>query len=158
MIADKILPAFYLLDIEGDIADMSGLLGRKFRTKRITLGSLNFPTDGHATQSGEDALEFFLSNEQLTIDTNALTCEKQYNPEFYPTLDQGLKDGEELPPFDELGNFISYKVEMKAPNFRATLKIGACPMTYAVEKQLEEVEESERYVTKFVNNPTLHVH
>jgi hypothetical protein len=157
MIAEKILPAFYLIDIEGDLADMSGLLGKKFKTQRITLGSFNFQTDGHATKSGEDALEFFFCNEQLTIDTSTLKVEKQYNPEFFPTLEQP-KEGEDAPPFDDLGEFISYKVEMNAPNFKATLKIGACPMTYAVEKQLEEVEESERYVAKFVNHPQLHVH
>lgn len=158
MIAEKILPAFYLIDIDGDLADMQPLLGKKFKVERITIGSFNFQTDGHATQSGEDALEFFFCNEQLKIDTSTLTCKKQYNPEFFPTLEQQLKDGEDLPPFDDLGEFISYKVEMNAPNFNATLKIGACPMTYAVEKQLEEVEESERYVAKFVNNQQLHVH
>ena len=158
MIAEKILPAFYLLDIKGDIADMEPLLGKKFKVRRITLGSFNFQTDGHATVAGEDALEFFFCNPQLKIDTQALTCEKQYNPEFYPTLDQGLREGEDLPPFDELGQFISYKVEMNAPNFNAQLKIGACPMTYAIEKELEKVEESERHFGKFVNSPQLHVH
>jgi hypothetical protein len=159
MIANKVLPAFYLIDIDGDIADVFPLLERKFRTKRITLGSFNFPTDGHATVAGEDALEFFFANPQLTIDTNALTCEKQYNPEFYPTLNQdlALEDGE-LPPFDELGNFISYKVEMNAPNFNAQLKIGACPMTYTIEKEIEKVEESERYFGRLDNCQQLHVH
>lgn len=158
MIADKIFPAFYLIDIEGDVADVFPLLGKKHNVKRITLGSFNFQTDGHATKAGEDAFEFFFCNPQLKIDVDALTCEKKYNPEFYPTLGKQAEEEEELSLFDDLGNFISYKVEMKAPNFSAALKIGACPMTYAIEKEIEKVEEIERQFGRHPNHQQLHVH
>lgn len=164
MITDKVLPAFYILDLDGKAADLEFILGKKFKIKRMCLGSHDFDSDISAIQAAEKAINFFKEGSSLvTTSTN-----KQYNPEFFPSTpaivptedmlfleelsnDEAEKLEEESEGtkialvmtrrFDPIGDFVVAKSNHEGDDFSIRMKVAITPTLYMNEKNLEKQEQ-----------------
>lgn len=165
MIADKIIPSFYIVDIEGNAIE--SILPGDFGIKKISIGSNDFDTDLSATAALRDVLEFITSGSHL--DLSNVTEKIDFNPEFFPTLEK-LKLTEEqetymaiteemldaaasktnnhqqtiiMPRiFDDMGDFVESRWTINSPEFRIIGKIAVSPQTYIEEKAKQQFMQS----------------
>jgi hypothetical protein len=181
MIADKILPSFYLLELKGEIASFEQIVGQRFNIKSIHIASGDFGSDVEAMAAAESVVEFLLQNPQVKIEESTSKCTKQFNPDFYPMLDalevsdetleeeervqaQALMLAEKDPTFssaiitkrfDDIGDFIAYRMNIQGENFDLQLKVGVDPHVYILEKQKDQQEEAERQYGKLTEHRQL---
>lgn len=156
MIADKIMPALYVIDLEGKAANLDFLVGEDFGIQRITLGSLNFENDLQATAAGQRAIEFLLDSPQLDVDEAEETV--SFNPEFFPSLPAIIPTEEDLKTeaaaeeeaeeyvedgqfpvivtkrFDSLGDYVTSRLEVVGEDFKVKLRVAIDPNLYITEK------------------------
>lgn len=161
MIADKSIPAFYLMHLEGKITDIEFMLGEKLSIKSITISSHEFPSDVEAINAGEEAIKFFSRNKKI----NLQSCEKaqKFNPEFYPNVEHEEPSREILEKeaiaemaveeqmaqdptkivlaltyrFDALGDFVVSKTDYVGKNYKISIKTAINPTRFMHEKSLE---------------------
>lgn len=165
MIADKVLPCFYLLEVEGKAIE--ALIPGDYGIHKIVAGSLNFPNDIQAIDGLKTAVQVIMSR----VDADDVVEKIEYNPEFFPTLaplelteEQKLKIErteaavEELQEklgsnsiavpitniFDPLGDFIEAKWSITATDIHVEGKVAVAPEQYLLEKQREQT-------TKYTN-------
>jgi hypothetical protein len=161
MIADKILPAFYLLEVEGDA--VNSIVAGNFGIERIALGSKDFPSDLDAHTALDKAIKFILTG---PIDASDVSETIEYNPEFFPsstfTLSEEQKqeaaDAEEYADqmdeslaamnqvavvitrmFDPVGDFVSIRKTIESPTLKVQGKIAANPQHYVRAKSIDKM-------------------
>lgn len=156
MISTKLLPAFYIVELEGEAANLEFLLGKDFGIEHVRIGSLDFNTDLEATQAGQDVVEYFAENTSLDLTT--LDEQVDFNPEFFPTLkpleltaeqkmlelitqEQAEESAEEnqiavilTRHFDPLGDFVAIRHSTEGGNFKIGLKVAIHPEVYLNQK------------------------
>lgn len=166
MIANKALPSFYVIDLEGEAADLEFLLGSKHQIESITISSKDFGDDVTAINSGKDALEFFRRKLDLKPDEEEL----KFNPEFFPSqpaieptlqmlieeqiAEDAIEKIEEEQQklafpmtrrFDDWGDFVVAKTHLKSFFFEAQMKVAVHPQKYFEQKSLE-LQEHQAYL------------
>jgi len=156
MIADKIMPALYVIDLEGKAANLDFLVGEDFGIQRITIGSLNFENDLQATAAGQRAVEFLLDSP--LVDESAAEETVSFNPEFFPSLPPIIPTEEDLrieaaaeeeaeehieegqfpvivtKRFDTLGDYVTSRLEVVSADFKVKLRVAIDPNLYITEK------------------------
>lgn len=156
MISSKILPAFYLIELEGEAANLDFLFGQDFGIEHVRIGSLDFSSDLEAARAGQEVVEFFSENGRL--DLNSLEEKIEYNPEFYPTLKPlDLTDDQKMAElitqeaaeestsetqlavvltrhFDSLGDFVAIRLSAEGSNFKMMMRVAVNPEVYLVQK------------------------
>lgn len=155
MIATKVLPAFYVLDLEGDAANLEWLFGDDFKIKHVRVGSRDFRSDLDATLAGTTAVNFII--EQTDVSTDKAD-QVRLNPDFFPSapalqltqeqldlmeeiqeesdkmIEQGQVALKLTKNFDELGDFVTSHLSSSGDDFKIDLKIAINPNTYMDEK------------------------
>jgi hypothetical protein len=167
MIATKAIPSFYVIDLEGDAANLDFLLGgnHQFNIRRVCIGSFDFNTDIEAAVAGKAALDLVKNN----LDLDGIEEITAFNPEFFvgqqaiePTLqmlideeiaEEKVEDAENggghvaiflTRRFDDWGDYVVSKTTLDDPALTITLKIAANPQRYMLEKNLEKQEHLAR--------------
>jgi hypothetical protein len=156
MIAEKLLPSFYIIDVEGKAVE--SIIPGNFGIKSIAIGSLDFNNDMVALAALSTAIEVIATNPEL--DTSKATEQVDYNPEFFPTLapikmsdvdaetikeanetvEEELKSGSNrisIPItriFDPIGDFVSSRWTIDAPDFKIKGRVVTNPDSYLIEK------------------------
>lgn len=162
MIAHKIIPSFFVVDLEGEATNIEWLFGYKARLKNITINSLDFRSDVEALVAGQEAFDLL----KLTVDVETAEEASAYNPEFFlkdplePTLEQerdemfAMFQAAQMAPdmdatvltrrFDDWGDFVIMKSEVRDSKYCMRLKVAANPQLYIQEKNLEQEEHDAR--------------
>jgi len=89
MIADKIIPSFYIIEITGDA--IKTVIPQDYGIHKISLGSHDFRSDLHANEKVDKAINFLVEN------TGGLEKYKtlvDINPEFLPSQTEIVKDSD----------------------------------------------------------------
>lgn len=166
MIANKALPSFYVIELEGDSADLKFLLGSSHKIESITISSLDFNDDVSAINAANDVINLFKRKLDLKIDEEQIA----FNPEFFPSqpaieptlemlvAEQEAEDAiEEIEEerqrmafpmtrrFDEWGDFVVAKTHLTGQNFDLLMKVTIHPQKYFEEKSLE-IQEHKAYL------------
>ena len=163
MISNKILPSFYTLELSGEVANLEFLLGSNFGIESIAITSANFESDIHATDAARNAVDFFLENTRLDMDS--VDEDYQLNPDFFPTIkpieisDSQREEeaavaalaaeaaGEDqiaivlTKRFDSQGDHVSAKLDLSSSNFSLKAKIIAQSESFLKEKAIETIEK-----------------
>lgn len=162
MIANKVLPSFYSLELEGEAAKMEHLLGVRCKIKSVTIHSYDLTSDIEAANLGTTAFK-------NVTDKVGGEIEFFYNPEFFPslpviepTLEQDqieeaarekldtLEEEQQVSGtiltrrFDEWGDFVVMKAKCFDSTHSAILKVAAHPKDYILQKNLEKQEHIAR--------------
>jgi hypothetical protein len=179
MIADKIIPSFYLLELEGAAAQV--VVPGDFNIDRIAVGSDDYNSDLHATSALQQAIHAIADS--VAEDPSKLKKEIEFNPEFFPTLkfelpediEEELEEAQAISDvmsnemiengqvpifltntFDSLGDFIQSRWTVSGENFKITGRVAANPTKYVMYKGLEQVKRHETIHRNELN--TLMVH
>lgn len=162
MIADKLIPAFYVVDIEGSAATLEHFIGTKHQIKHITISSRDMRHDLDAYDAMDKTIR--------TFKEGAVEDELTVNPEFFPSIPaieltpemeameaHMAKASEEIEHnepnaiavsitrrFDEWGDFVSIKREVSGDDFQIKAKVAVHPRRYVLEKNNEKQEHQER--------------
>lgn len=176
MIADKIIPSFYLLEISGDAVNV--LVSGDYGIDKIAIGSFDFATDMQATYALQQAM-------QSVVDVMATEYDQEtfLNPEFFPTVASNRSEAEEseleeaqaisdvmtrdlvekgqVPvivtnTFDKLGDFIQSRWVIEGDNFSVIGRIAANPTKYMMHKGVEQVLRHEAIDRDSVNKVAIH--
>jgi len=162
MIADKVIPSFYIVEIEGDAIE--SIFPGDFGIQKIVFGSHDFDTDLSATSALRDTLEFITSAPHL--DLTEVTEKIDFNPEFFPTLEKIALTEEQLIQqqsaeemlddmseqfdnanqtaivmsrvFDEIGDYVESRWQIHSPDFNVVGKVAVNPDSYIAEKAKEK--------------------
>lgn len=160
MIADKVLPSIYSIELEG--LAVRAIIGGEHDIERIDLASNEFPNDLAAMAGLKTALTFIVGSPELANHTMKEVVE--FNPEFFPSLpapelteeqlerqellaDQLLDVEAELEPgqiavpmtktFDSLGDFVETRWLIEAPTFKIIGRVSVEPAEYMKFKTKE---------------------
>ncbi len=164
MIADKVLPSFYVIEVEGKAVE--SVFRGNFSIEKISIGSRDFLNDMYALAALSDAMQFIALNPEL--DTSVATEQVDYNPEFFPTLSQTQEqkerkdaadaDEEETNEalaatnqvsvpltcvFDPLGDFVESRWVIESPEFKVHGRVAVNPDRYMHVKVMDAQYMSE---------------
>ena len=165
MITAKIIPAFYIIEVDGEA--VNALFPGDYGISKIVIGSGEYQTDIIAVNAGEKIIELITENYTTTSEL------KEFNPEFFPSMPRvsgevaedrlreeieqqeaalGGSDNAKYVPiiltkyFDELGDFVEAKHTIVGDDFSAVAKIAITPQNYLLEKKvLEEATRGSGY-------------
>lgn len=160
-LANKLIPAFYVVEIEGSAASLEFLLGTKHRIKKITISSADMDNDLAAYEAMDNTIN--------TFSNSTVTDELMINPEFFPSAppieltpemeeleEQAAEAEEEIEKkddfvavaitrrFDTWGDFVAMKREIIGTDFVIKAKVAVHPRRYVIEKNIEKLEHKER--------------
>jgi hypothetical protein len=179
MIADKVIPSFYLLELEGDA--VQAVLSGDFGVERIAVGSFDFNSDLLATSALQQAMQTVA--DVVAEDLDSVKEETAFNPEFFPTLKYELAidveaeieeaqaitdvmtedmiEKGQVPilitnAFDPIGDFIQSRWIVSSDNFKMTGRIAANPTKYMMHKGFEQVKRHETIHRDELNKLVLH--
>jgi hypothetical protein len=165
MIADKILPSFYFLEIRGSAVE--SIFAGDYGIEEIHIESKDFNTDLDATAALKNALNFVTSAPHL--DTSSATEKIDFNPDFFPSLakievteeqqiayqalldeaaNQSSADKDVIvltKLFDSMGDYVQSRWRVDAPTFSVVGRIAIDPDLYIAEKAQEHF--TEKYAT-----------
>jgi len=166
MIADQILPSFYVIEVEGKAVE--SIIPGNFSIKKISIGSRDFSNDMYALAALSDAMQFIALNPDL--DTSTAKEQVDYNPEFFPTLSGTLteeqkkkKEAEDEATeetnealaatnqiavplnhvFDPLGDFVESRWVIESPDFKVHGRVAVNPDRYMHHKVMDAQIRSE---------------
>lgn len=179
MIADKVIPSFYLLELEGEA--VQAVVSGDYGIDKITIGSFDFTSDLLATSALQQSMQAIV--DVIANDPALVEEEVNFNPEFFPTLERKLPadieaeleeaqaitdamsedmvEKGQVPifmtnAFDPLGDFIQSRWAVSAENFKMTGRIAANPTKYMMHKGLEQVKRHETIHREELNKLTVH--
>jgi hypothetical protein len=180
MIANKILPSFYVIEAEGKAID--SIISGNFGISKIILGSSDFPTDLAATEAMQQSVDFITSN--LTVDWTQVVEHIDFNPDFFPSLPVTISEEQKLDLlthelamheydtemaksnqlsvsmtklFDAMGDYVESRWSIESPEFKLTAKIGVNPDKYMQQKIFDKIEASDYFVSReIISNTTFH--
>lgn len=161
-IADKLIPAFYVVDLTGSAATLQHLLGTVHNIKTITISSRDMKNDLAAYDAMDKTINTFKG---IVVED-----EMKVNPEFYPStppiditpemeelearMNEAATAMEDTEPnaiataitrrFDEWGDFVSIKRELRGEGFLIKAKVAVHPRRYVIEKTKDIQEQHER--------------
>lgn len=166
MIADKIIPSFYVIEVRGIAVE--SIIPGGFGIDKIELSSHDFTNDMYATAALSTAMEAIVLNPAL--DVKSATEKLEYNPEFFPMftapeLTEEQKDIMEalqaqadeasielaktdqiavpIPKlFDSLGDFVESRWSVESPEFKILGRVVANPDKYVHYKAIEISEKA----------------
>ena len=162
MIANKLLQSYYMIGLTGDAAKLEFIFGKDFRIMGVEINSLDFRSDVDAAHEGRQALEFFLNGAEVK------SSDFQLNPEFFPhvpeiqltelqrrTNEDALVAAQDMATetqiplvltrnFDDLGDFVSSRLDVSGDNFTASMKVVMDPEQYLSEKGKSAEEQLTR--------------
>jgi hypothetical protein len=163
MIADKILPSFYMIEAEGKAAD--AIVSGPFGIQKIIVGSKDFKNDLDATEAMRECVDFMTRT--INPDWNTITETIDFNPEFFPSLKpeklsdeqkkmimeieiaeieagENLKEGQVAVSmtrlFDPVGDYIQSRWLLKHDEFMINAKVGVNPDKYMQDKVADRME------------------
>lgn len=156
MIADKMMPSFYMIEVEG--LATKGVVPGDHGIDRISIGSTDYENDMMAMAGMNAAMKNILKN----IDMEDVQQEVSFNPEFFPTLkpielteEQKAEEEETLETvealryqmqasgkfvvpissvFDPLGDFVEARFTVETSDMKVEGKVAANPQHYMIEK------------------------
>ena len=179
MIADKLIPSFYLLELEGDA--IQAVVSGDFGIDRVAVGSFDFNSDLLATAALRQSMQAIA--DVVAEDPASVKEEVDFNPEFFPTMQRDLPmdiaaeleeaqaitdvmtedmvEKGQVPifmtnAFDPLGDFIQSRWVISSENFKMTGRIAANPTKYMMHKGLEQVKRHETIHRDELNKLVLH--
>lgn len=179
MIADKIIPSFYLLELEGEA--VQAVVSGDYGIDRIAIGSFDFTSDLLATSALQRSMQAIV--EVIADEPSSVKEEVDFNPEFFPTLKRELPadieaeleeaqaitdvmtedmvEKGQVPifmtnAFDPLGDFIQSRWVVSDENFKMTGRIAANPTKYMMHKGLEQVKRHETIHRDELNKLAVH--
>ena len=82
MIASKIFPSFYAIELSGDASQV--IIPGDFAIDKIALASKNFDNDIAAMHALDIILNYIVASPDINIDKAIITTD--YNPEFFPSV------------------------------------------------------------------------
>jgi hypothetical protein len=163
MIHNKIIPSFYLIELNG--AACHSFMAEEFKIEKIVISSLDFKTDIMASGAADELIEHAINHREWSEQVDL-------NPEFFPMapaieLTQAEKEAIELEKpdtsaalfdkaaanevadhfakitthFDELGDFVQSRTIVTGNDYKIVSKIIANPTMYANEKALQSALE-----------------
>jgi len=134
VITTKLLPAHFILDLEGATCDK--LFPPNLNVGRVVIASMTYESDLHALAAGQKILDKVcpIGNELVEL-----------NPNF---IDLAAKDDEEnlseVEPFDSLGDFVEIRKVVTGVDFKATMKVFINPKIYERERARQAEVSSSR--------------
>lgn len=165
MIADKVYPSFYVVELEGKATQ--AFVSGDFGIDKIAIGSLDFKTDLEALSGLTSVMSNLLANVDKTDD---IVEEVAYNPEFFPTLkplelteeqkanqlrtEETIENMQEqleannqvaIPltnVFDPLGDFVEARWTIKSADLKIEGKLAVNPQHYLLDKQRDKLQEA----------------
>lgn len=161
MIADKILPSFYFLEIHGNAVE--SVFAGDFDIDEVLIESKDFSTDLDATAALKHALDFITSAPHLDIHNAKEQID--FNPDFFPSLkkieiseDQQIAYQQLLDEaasqtdankdvlvltkfFDNMGDYVLSRWQVNTPSFNVIGRIAIDPDVYISEKAQEYFSE-----------------
>lgn len=179
MIADKIIPSFYLLELEGEA--VHAVVSGDYGIDRIAIGSFDFTSDLLATSALRQSMQAIV--DVISDEPSSVKEEVEFNPEFFPTLKRELPANIEAEleeaqaitdvmtedmvekgqvpifltnAFDPLGDFIQSRWVVSGENFKMTGRIAANPTKYLMHKGLEQVKRHETLHRDELNKLVVH--
>ncbi len=183
MIADKIIPCFYTIDLSGERLDEClRKLGGDFGISSMILSSHNFKTDLQATAAMQDAIDSIAN----FVDLEDNLVEKTlFNPEFFPSLEpvdetyeQKLEReeaeiaadeaSEELEKenkiavtvsrsFDKMGDYVESRWEIEGKNVAISARVVTEVNEYLQNKALDSFFKRESMLV-FKTPEQIHIH
>lgn len=162
MIADKIIPAFYVVEIEG--SSVNALFNGDFGIEKVVAASASFKTDIAAINAAMICVDSISE-----MSDGEFIKSIEFNPEFFPTLSPIKSDDEEdiladqavadaitqqsmesgkIPVvatfrFDPLGDYVESRYSAKSKSATVMAKIAVDPNIYINHKAAEQVMRSE---------------
>ena len=173
MIADKIIPSFYMIEAEGRAAE--SVINGPFGIKKIVIGSKDFDNDMDATAAMQQSVEFITNF--LKPDWSAVTEKIDYNPEFFPSLPQtelteeqklkmveaelqaesmqeNLEDNQVAiviaKVFDTIGDYVQSRWVLDGGDFKVISKVGVNPDRYLQNKVIDTLAANDKFVSRDV--------
>ena len=173
MIANKLLPGFYLIEVEGTA--VKSIIDGEFGIKRIVLGSNDFDSDLSATEAMQHSIDYITSSTVVNWDETDESV--VFNPEFFPTIEsehsietcrkneeekliREFEEQENVPEgkiainitkhFDPAGDYIQSRWTLDNPQFKINGKIGVNPQLYLQHK----ISEATTYNSNPLSNAT----
>jgi len=156
MIAEKLIPSFYMIEVEG--AATKGVVHGDHGIEKIHIGSSDFANDMMALAGMNDAMRNILK----AVHLEDIKADISYNPEFFPTLkpiepteeqkvaqEAMLEKAEELRHemmgqgkavvpitelFDPLGDFVEARWTVETAELKVEGKVAINPQYYILEK------------------------
>lgn len=165
MIANKVIPSFYVIEIKGTAVE--SVIPGGFGIDKIEISSHDFTNDMYATAALSTAMEAITLNPALDITSAAEKLE--YNPEFFPmfkapelteeqkeimealaladeaSIELAKTDQIAVPIpklFDSLGDFVESRWSVESPNFKILGRVVANPDKYVHYKAIEISEKA----------------
>ncbi len=163
MIAEKIIPATYIVAINGKA--VNSIIDGDFGIEQIIVGSTEFDCDLLAMTALQEGVQYVV--EQLGDDEFNFEEKIDFNPDFFPSIpklelsEDAALDAEEIEAqaalmslelyekgkfpvvltqhFDELGDFVETKWKIEGNNFSISAKIAVNPDFYIQEKAMEKI-------------------
>lgn len=169
---NALLPAFYMIDVEGE-AVKSIIPGENY-IQKISISSGDFLCDVVAFSSMQNAVSFVLS----TVNHLGDPIDKlDFNPAFYPNIpevhtpandDRDLdKDIEEdstyvsikvTSDFDSAGDFVTVRHLVKTEDYKIVGKVAINPQKYLDEKKKEVQSKSSLFFSTRDADPVVRIH
>ena len=170
MIADKIIPSFYMIEADGKAAD--SIISGPFGIKKIVIGSKDFPNDLDATEAMRACIDFMTRTINPNWDDIKETVD--FNPEFFPSLkpevpsteqkqllldveiaemeaSEHLQDGQVAismtKMFDPIGDYIQSRWVLTHDDFMINAKVGVNPEKYMQNKVQDRMEMAAMHIT-----------
>lgn len=173
---DKIIPSFFILEIEGKAIE--SIIPGDFGIEKISLGTFDFASDMHATSALKQLLLNITSVPNLDMSSSKESV--SFNPEFFPSisiieLTQEQKDqkdraqelaeeySEQLSSqnksafvigktFDPLGDFVESRWIIESPEFKIKGRVAISPEQYAIHKVKMKTFKDEFPSTSSITN------
>lgn len=180
MIADKIFPSFYMIEVVGQAVE--SIIPGDFGIERIAFSTNSYQTDLTAIEALQEAVNYIIDSPQINSDN--IKEHISFNPEFYPSvgpieLTQQQIDDYELSveaaeieseklegtgqmaipisrKFDALGDFISSRWIFESADFQIIAKTAMDPTKYIEEKTIEIMTQKSRPLFPDKNEVTFH--
>jgi hypothetical protein len=181
MIANKILPSFYLIEAEGKAID--SIIAGDFGISKIILGSTDFFSDLEATEAMQQSVDFITAN--MSVDWDKVTEKIDFNSEFFPSmmptelteeqtmelltheLEAHERDTEMSKVnqmsitmtklFDPMGDYVESRWAIESPEFKLLAKIGVNPDRYMQQKIIDKLSAADNFIARDIqSNNTIH--
>ena len=176
MIASKIFPSFYAIELSGDASQV--IIPGDFAIDKIALASKNFDNDIAAMHALDIILNYIVASPDINIDKAIITTD--YNPEFFPSvkpikiptevllnqeviqdeINESIGNRDQInimitKNFDILGDFVEMRKSIKGVDFNVDGRVAINPDKYAEQKAVDLVVQSYSISSK---PPTMTIH
>jgi hypothetical protein len=178
MIANKIIPSFYVIEARGDAA--RSMFPGDYGIEKVAFGTLDFQSDMHALTAADLAVSSIVN--ALPITEEKIQTTTELNPEFFPgapiseeqkrikeeaqqiaddmSLEVANKNKMIIPltrSFDALGDFVMSRKKISGTNFEIDVRIVANVDHYVKLKTMDQYQKLDAPTTQNKKD-TLSIH